>query len=125
MRDLKMPGDQGFMPNPTVAGTEWIVNYYSKAIAIDFRGGENLSGRRGSELLSVGEILLLDADGNLVVRNELDDRPDRDKIPAASKATLPPMGGALEGQIPAMPKARGALDKLFQPGPTRKRPGRR
>ena len=129
MEDMPHPempfGEMGRMPTHMAAGTEWLVNYYSRAIAIDFRGGENLSGRRGSGLTSLGEILLLDADGNLVVHNELDDRPDRDKITAASEATLPAAGGAIGGTVPAMPKARGALDKLFQPGPTRKQPGRR
>ncbi len=129
MEDMPRPempfGGPGRMPTPTAAGKEWLVNYYSRAIAIDFRGGENLSGRRGSGLTSLGEILLLDADGNLVVHNELDDRPDRDKITAASEATLPAAGGTLKGPVPAMPKARGALDKLFQPGPTRKQSGRR
>ncbi|MBU4400908.1 MAG: hypothetical protein KKE86_16455, partial [Planctomycetes bacterium] len=104
---------------------EWLVNYYSRAIAIDFRGGENLSGRRGSGLTSVGEILLLDAEGNLVVHNELDDGPERDKITAASEATLPAAGGTLEGPVPNMPHPKGALDKLFMPGPTREKPGRR
>ncbi len=126
MRHPEMPfGEMGRMPTPMAAGTEWLVNYYSKAIAIDFRGGENLSGRRGSGLTSLGEILLLDAEGNLVVHNELDDRPDRDKITAASEATSPAAGGTLQNPVPNMPHPRGALDKLFQPGPTRKKPGRR
>lgn len=118
-------GEMGRMPTSTAAGKEWLVNYYSRAIAIDFRGGENLSGRRGSGLTSLGEILLLDADGNLVVHNELDDRPDRDKITAASEATLPAAGGTLKGPVPNVPRTKGALDKLFQPGSTRKQPGRR
>lgn len=129
MEDTPHPGmpfgGPSFMPAPTVAGKEWLVNYYSRAIAIDFRGGENLSGRRGSGLTSVGEILLLDAEGNLVVHNELDDGPERDKITAASEATLPAAGGTLEGPVPNMPHPKGALDKLFMPGPTREKPGRR
>ncbi len=126
MRHPEMPfGEMGRMPTPTVAGKEWLVNYYSRAIAIDFRGGENLSDRRGSGLTSLGEILLLDAEGNLVVHNELDDRPDRDKITAASEATSPAAGGTLQNPVPNMPHPKGALDKLFMPGPTRKKPGRR
>ena len=126
MPNPEMPfGEMGHMPAPTAAGKEWLVNYYSRAIAIDFRGGENLSDRRGSGLTSLGEILLLDADGNLVVHNELDDRPDRDKITAASEAALPAAGGTFQNPVPNMPRPKGALDKLFQPGPTRKQPGRR
>ena len=75
---------------PTPTGDQWLVNYYSNAIALDFRGGEKLSGRGNSEVKSVGEILLLDADGNLVVHNELDDKADRDKILAAETGPTHP-----------------------------------
>ncbi len=72
--------DMGMMPvAPTPTGDQWLVNYYTNAIALDFRGGEKLAGRGSSDLKSVGEILLLDADGNLVVRNELDDKAERDE----------------------------------------------
>ncbi|MBN1394316.1 MAG: hypothetical protein JW959_04785 [Pirellulales bacterium] len=114
---------EGLAPTATTSGDEWLVNYYSGAIALDFRGAENLSGRRGSGLKSIGEILLLDAEGNLVVRNELEDQAERDKIVAASE--IPPVGGAFEGGIPNMPNPHGALDEMFSPGPQRENRRRR
>jgi len=47
------------------------VDYMSDAVVVDLRGGHRLPGR--DRLDSPGEILLLDADGTLVVRNELAD----------------------------------------------------
>ena len=109
---------------PAQPGTEWMVNYYTNAIAIDFRGGENLTPPRGAELTAVGEILLFDMDGNLIVCNELDDQPDREKITAAAAPA-----GNLPGGIPGSPapgvNPRGALDGLFQqqyPPPSNRRP---
>ena len=40
---------------------------------LDLQGGEDLPGDRQKKVVSEGEYLLLDEEGNLVVRNELDD----------------------------------------------------
>ena len=84
------PPGAGGMATPQTQSDKWLVNYYTEAIAIDFRGGEDLTGKRGSKLGAIGEILLLDADGNLVVHNELEDLPERDKITAAAEAAANP-----------------------------------
>ena len=67
------------MPMPGGPSNAVMVNYITHAIALDFRGGEPLHGLKGSnslKLTGAGDILVLDSDGNLVVRNELDDEPE-------------------------------------------------
>lgn len=51
------------------------VNYVTNALLLDVMGGGRLPGRDRS-LVEPGSILLLDAEGKLVVRNELDDLPE-------------------------------------------------
>jgi hypothetical protein len=47
-------------------------DFKTDAVLLDIRGGENL-GTSSSPLYTPGEVLLLDRDGNLIVRNEIDD----------------------------------------------------
>ena len=70
------------------------VDYFSDAIALDFRGGENLRGRKpGSlKLIAPAEILVVDADGTLVLHNELDDAAARLKLTAPAGDVRPPGG---------------------------------
>jgi len=51
------------------------VNYITNALLLDVMGGGRLPGKDRS-LVEPGSILLLDAEGKLVVRNELDDLPE-------------------------------------------------
>lgn len=51
------------------------VNYVTNALLLDVMGGGRLPGKDRS-LVEPGSILLLDAEGKLVVRNELDDLPE-------------------------------------------------
>jgi len=107
-------------------GAAFKVNYFTRAIAVDFRGGERLRGRRGNSLglAAPGEILLLDADGNLVVHDELDDKPAYDEVTRTENAAA----GAEEGPHPAgvhggAATHGGAMDKLFNHDPIpKKRP---
>jgi hypothetical protein len=80
-------------------------SFASGATAVDFRGGKNLSGARGSTLTALGEMLLLNHDGTLVVHSELDDAPARDRLtistgeqPTGNMMGMPPemMPGGLE-----------------------------
>ena len=111
---------------PAQPGNEWLVNYYTEAIAVDFRGGERLTPRSGGDLDSVGEILLFDIDGNLIVHNELDDQPEREKITAAAN---PAAAGAVPGQPATGVNPRGALEGMLQqqqePPPSNNRRRRR
>jgi hypothetical protein len=51
------------------------LDFKSDIVVLDIFGGKTLPGkRRVPPLTAPGEILLMDADGNLTVRNELDDR---------------------------------------------------
>ena len=83
------------------------VHFLGRATAIDFRGGERLN----RNLTAVGEILLLDSDGTLIVRNELDDNPAYEEI-ISSKSEPPATPGP--GIIPGGPSGPG-LRGLFGP----------
>ena len=97
------------------------VDYVTGVMAIDFRGGQPLAatGRRGNslKLCAVGEVLFLDPDGTLVVRNELDDESARkeltkteDDAEAARRraAATGGFGGGLEGLGPPPAKKKPA-----------------
>jgi hypothetical protein len=123
------PGGPGMMaPGGPVAAFK--VNYFTHAIAVDFRGGERLRGRKGNSLglAAPGEILLLDSDGNLMVRDEFDDKPTYEQL---TKNDAPE--GADEGTQPKGVRGGGGggkagpMDNLFnhdQP-PKRRPPTRR
>lgn len=70
------------------------VDYVTDALALDMRGGDS----------SPGEILLLDADGRLVVRNELDDQSEYEKYTAVPEkppgGLLPVQGTGASGDTP-------------------------
>ena len=81
-------------------GAAMKVNFITGATTIDFRGGEKLAGPRGSTLTSAGEILLLDVNGKLIIRNELDDRSEYDKL-TAPEPDMPEGGGrGMPGGMP-------------------------
>jgi hypothetical protein len=95
----------------------------SGATVIDMRGGDRIPGvpgaRKGSNLKSVGQILLLDSGGNLIVRNELDD------LPTYERTTVAPEPTGLEIGVPGgrtMPERPGTRAMPGGPG-TRAMPG--
>jgi hypothetical protein len=98
-------GPPGRTPQPLASagsGNTFKADFISDATAIDFHGGERLAGRGGNALTVPGEMLLLDADGYLVVRNELDDQSLRDDIKnqknSAAGSTGGPEGLPLRGR---------------------------
>jgi hypothetical protein len=95
------------MTMPGAPASSVKVNYITHAITVDFRGGEEvLHGRRPNsrKLTAVGDILLLDSDGNLVLHNELDDEP-------ACKQLDPPKTDEAGGQTdPMRPQPKGLGD---------------
>lgn len=74
------------------------VDFITGATMVDLRGGERL-GRKG---VSAGEVLVLDSNGNLFVRNELDDYPTYEQLTGA-------------GAEPAVEEGRGGLDGMMRP----------
>jgi hypothetical protein len=129
MMPMPGPGGRGMMPMPGGPGGQMIppgggmampgvtgafkVNYFTHAIIVDLRGGETLRGRKSNSLhLSApGAILLQDRDGNLVVRDELDDLPAyREIVPA--EAAAPPAPNPAHERTPA--KAGGHREKTPQ-----------
>jgi hypothetical protein len=67
-------------------------------IVLDLRGGETFN--RKSDLATPGEILLVDAEGNLVVRRELEDQT------AFGENTFEPEAKAAEGPLAPEPEKR-------------------
>ena len=109
-------------------GAPFKVNYFTHAIVLDLHGGEFLHGRKANSLrlTTPGEILLLDLDGNLVVRDELDDRPACDEITkndeGAAGAEPPHPAGVHAGAA----GHEGALGNMLDGGGTsRRRPSAR
>lgn len=111
-----LAGVNAFNPNA------FKVNYFSHAVVVDFRGGEVLPGRRGNSLkvTSGGDILLIDADGNLLVCNELDDEAIRKSLRSAetekkemeNAAGAGPGAGMMPGGMPP----GGGLEGLMRGG---------
>lgn len=52
------------------------VDYITDCLLLDVAGGANLPGREREKLTEPGRLLLMDKDGNLLVRNEIDDLPE-------------------------------------------------
>ena len=125
-----MPVRPGAFPmgGPAGLSTTMKVDYFTHAIVVDFRGGERLHGKKVNSLglAAPGEILLLDSDGNLVVRDELDDKTECDRLTrddhAAGGEELRRPGDVHGGAA----GHGGALDRLFnrdEPPRRRPRPG--
>ena len=89
------------------------VNFFSDATVVDVRGGDHL-GKKTSTLTTAGEILLMDADGSLSVRNEVDDSAACRQLAEAAKEATPrqPQLTPRAEATPA-PKGRGlgAVDR--------------
>lgn len=100
-------GEMGIVGTST---REMTVDFITGATVVDLRGGERLPGKKG---VSAGEILVLDTNGTLSVRNELDDF-----------ATYEQLTGA--GAEPAADEGRGLGEGMMGPemmGPEMMGPG--
>jgi hypothetical protein len=94
-----MPGS-GMMPGGTTR--ERKVDYLTNSLLLDVAGGGRLPGKDRS-LTEPGSVLLLDGEGKLVVRNEIDDLPDYNFYkPPEMKQT-----GVASGGYPGMPGMPG------------------
>ena len=145
-----MPRDPRMMPpmrpqGPLIAADanrSFKVNYFTHTIVVDLRGGELLRGRKGGNSLRLaapGDILLQDPDGNLVVRDELDDLPTCGEVTRddASEEIVVPVrpksahGGAAGkgGPLDQMPtpgeKPKKTSGKSGKTGGNPKKPGRK
>jgi hypothetical protein len=94
------------MPMATMSTDSFKVNYITQAIIVDYRGGERLRDRKAG-LTSMDEILLVDSDGNLVVRNELEDEAEWRRL---NSMKAPEGGGGNETGRPAA--SRGGIEGL-------------
>jgi hypothetical protein len=103
-------GAPGLLRGPTMAppsssaGTSgtFKADFNSNQLTIDLRGGQRLSGRGNNTINAPGQILLLDPDGYLMVRDELDDHPKLEEIKGPERATTEGHGApAASGATPA------------------------
>jgi hypothetical protein len=111
-------------PMAGAAGMPFKVNYFTHTVAVDLRGGELLRGRKGSslKLSAPGEILLLDPNGNLIVRDELDDKHEYEQLTHNGDETADAEDAHPSGVRGAGGRG-GAMDNLFNhDGPGRRRP---
>lgn len=103
------------------------VDYLSETLVLDLHGGRRLPGK--DRLTIPGDILLLDPDGLLVVRNELDDKAEFEArtIPDADEPFSPtrPRPGRDRFELPG--EHEGNLMDLGKMGPAgpKKRPKRK
>jgi len=96
----RRPGREGRtsrrnQPQPPIAQPQVVpetVDYVTEMLVLDLRGGEKLAGR--NRLTSPGEILLLDPDGNLEVRDDVEDGRARRR---QTNPVAAPGGGVLPG----------------------------
>ena len=101
------------MPTGPLSNQPFKLDYLSYIVAVDFRGGQDVTGRRGRNdpIHAPGEILLMDQDGNLEVRNELDDKPERAALKLAQ--------GIVDTTPARRPDYRPVNAPCPWPGPTR------
>ncbi len=112
------------VPGGTHQRYERDVDFLTGAIMLDIRGGQRIRGK-DSSMTQPGRMLVLDVDGNLIVRNELDDltealvyrKPEKKKTlyPQDMMPTEMMPGGYGEGNLDAL---GGGLEKH----PRRKKP---
>jgi len=109
---------------PTVKKTDELeqinVDYLTEAVVLDIRGGEVLPGRGNQS--TPGQILVMDADGNLTVQDELQDLALVQRVKGIESATpTTPKVGRPGGNLPIPPPAEGGggLDILsgLRPAP--------
>ena len=84
------------------------VDFKTECLVLDIRGGERLSGKN-RDLTKPGEILLLDPDGNLVVRNDVVDFDQyrKHKFPPKQNLRMPRGRGGMGGPGMGMPPGMG------------------
>jgi hypothetical protein len=93
--------------------TQVLVNYITNTIALDFRGGERLRGRKSGNLTAPGMVLLMDFNGNLVLLNELDDEAECRRL-NSTKVPDTPTGAGTGRPEPNRMGAGGLGGNVFQ-----------
>lgn len=102
-------------------GPKETINYRTGQVVLDLSGGDNLPGR-DRDLTEPGKLLLLDADGNLVVRNELLDMEEYKRYDKPEEKKKPEMMMP-EGMMP--PGMEGSMDPaMMMEAPRGRRPRR-
>jgi len=108
-------------PASESAGT-FTVDYITNAVILDLRGGGRLPGR-DADIAAPGRILLLQPDGTLEVRDELEDEPERLRHqgvvqPETEEGLIPP--GGETGPLPSGEELFQGLDVDDFGTPTRR-----
>lgn len=104
-------------------------DFLSNMVVLDFRGGDKIPNCKDKQATKPGEIILLDPDGTIVVRNELDDeaefqrfqesqvKPDTAPVRrgAARPAAVAPGRVAAPSILDDDPRAKGGRPKPKRP----------
>ncbi len=96
------------------------VNFFSDTTAVDLRGGDHL-GRKTSTLTAAGEMLLMDSDGALSVRSELDDSALCRQLNEARKEAAPPSELRVAPKTGIAPPGGRGLGAVAPPAGPKKR----
>ncbi len=99
------PGRQPFRPGAGPLGAPILVDYKTDVVLLDFSGGNVLPGK-DRELFEPQSVLLADQAGNLIVREELDDQPEHDRVAPPKQAFYGP------GPLGPSPDAGGSSDAV-------------
>jgi hypothetical protein len=92
---------------------EKTLDFDSNILVLDIYGGRTLPGRRkGPTITTPGEVLLLDAEGNMIVRSELDDRLLYDKsiVRKAEEEARKPLLDDDKQEAPKRSRKKALLD---------------
>ena len=94
------------------------IDYRTGQVLLDLAGGDSLPGR-DRDLTEPGKLLLLDPDGNLVVRNELFDLEEYKRYRKPEEPKRPEMMPGMEGMMdPMMMEMEGTRGRRSRRGGT-------
>jgi hypothetical protein len=114
-------GQVANFPDVSVREAGSPVNFFSDVTALDFRGGEHL-GKKTSTLAAPGEVLLMDSDGSLIVRNECDDSALCRQLNEARRESAPPAETHAAPKASATPSTGGRGLDAVNPSASPKKP---
>jgi hypothetical protein len=89
------------------------LEFQSNIVVLDIYGGRTLGRRRTEPIVSPGEVLVMDGDGNVTVRNELDDAAQYEST--VVRDVQPPKEGLKKDEDAKKPRP-GAAPRREPPG---------
>jgi hypothetical protein len=93
---------------------ELTLDFQSNIVVLDIYGGRSLGRRRTEPITSPGEILVMDADGNITVRNDIDDAAQYESTIVRDE---PPPKAGLKEEADAKPRREPPARANVKPPP--------